>query len=182
MPRAVFLVGFMGAGKTSVGRALAQRLTWIFEDLDDRIEQREARTVPEIFRNFGEPEFRRAERDALQEVLEELEGRGAPRIVALGGGAFVQATIAARLKTARVPTIFLDAPVEELWRRCEQQSGAQEIVRPLLTARDRFAALYQARRERYLRATKRIETAGRSVEAVAEEVARVLLKLAENKD
>ncbi|MGC1644711.1 MAG: shikimate kinase, partial [Candidatus Sulfotelmatobacter sp.] len=50
----VFLVGFMGAGKTSVGRALGQRLNWIFEDLDDRIQVREGRTVAEIFRASGE--------------------------------------------------------------------------------------------------------------------------------
>ena len=54
---AVFLVGFMGAGKSSVGRALGQRLNWVFEDLDDRIETREGRTVAEIFRDAGESEF-----------------------------------------------------------------------------------------------------------------------------
>ena len=59
----------MGAGKSSVGRALGQRLNWIFEDLDDRIEARERRTVAEIFRDSGELEFRRAEHAALQQVL-----------------------------------------------------------------------------------------------------------------
>ena len=62
----VFLVGFMGAGKSSVGRALGQRLNWIFEDLDDRIQAREGRTVAEIFRDSGESEFRRAEHAALR--------------------------------------------------------------------------------------------------------------------
>jgi len=61
----VFLVGFMGAGKSSVGRALGQRLNWVFEDLDDRIEAREGRCVVEIFRDSGESEFRRAEHAAL---------------------------------------------------------------------------------------------------------------------
>jgi len=79
----------MGAGKSSVGRALGQRLNWIFEDLDDRIQAREGRTVAEIFRDSGESEFRRAERAALQDVLRELTGGGF-RIVALGGGAFVR--------------------------------------------------------------------------------------------
>jgi len=73
----VFLVGFMGAGKTSVGRALVQRLNWIFEDLDVRIQAREGRTLAEIFRDAGESEFRRAEHAALQHVLEELSGGSA---------------------------------------------------------------------------------------------------------
>jgi shikimate kinase len=174
VPRAVFLVGFMGAGKTSVGRALAQRLNWIFEDLDDRIERREARTVPEIFRISGEPEFRRAERDALREVLEELKGSGAARIVALGGGAFVQPAIAALLDAARVPAIFLDAPVEELWRRCQEQAGMLGTERPLLGSRDRFAELYRTRREGYMQAARKIDTSGRGVETIAEEIASTL--------
>ena len=68
--RAVFLVGFMGAGKTSVGRALSRRLGWRFEDLDDRIQAREGRSVSEIFQQSGEAGFRQAERAALAELLE----------------------------------------------------------------------------------------------------------------
>jgi shikimate kinase len=179
-PQAVFLVGFMGAGKSTVGQALAKRLQWRFEDLDDRIEQREARTVPEIFRTDGEQNFRRAERDALNEVLGELRNGGA-RVVALGGGAFVQPAIAALLAAARVPTMFLDAPVEELWQRCEIEARQQSAVRPLLTSKTRFCELYQARRHGYLQATVRIETGGRSVQAVAEEIALFLRKKSRGK-
>ena len=89
----------MGAGKSSVGRALGQRLNWLFEDLDDRIERRERRTVAEIFRDSGEPAFRQAEQAALRHVLEELRG-GVARIVALGGGAFAHPGNAALLKAA----------------------------------------------------------------------------------
>jgi shikimate kinase len=167
---AVFLVGFMGAGKTSVGRALGQRLHWVFEDLDDRIERREGRTVAEIFRDSGEAEFRRAERAALQQVLEELSG-GVARIVALGGGAFVQQRNAALLKAAGVPTVFLDAPVADLWQRCSKQASAAGVERPLLGSREQFRQLSQARRRNYLRASLRIETAGRTVEAIAAEIA-----------
>ena len=85
----MILVGFMGAGKSSVGRAMAEQLGWTFEDLDDRIERREGRKVPEIFRDSGEAGFRRAEHTALKELMQELQA--APeKIVALGGGAFVQ--------------------------------------------------------------------------------------------
>jgi shikimate kinase len=175
-PSAVFLVGFMGAGKSSVGRTLARRLQWLFEDLDDRIEQREGRTVPEIFRTTGETDFRRAERGALREVLEEIRAGGDARIVALGGGAFAQPAIAALLQAARVPTIFLDAPVEELWQRCQDQACTQGTERPLLSSMDRFSELYRARRQGYLRATLRIETGGRSVETIADDIASALLE------
>jgi shikimate kinase len=175
----VFLVGFMGAGKTSVGRALGEHLRWLFEDLDDRIERREGRTVAEIFRTSGEREFRRAERVALQEVLEELRSGGL-RIVALGGGAFAKEGNVVLLKRARVSTVFLDAPVEELRRRCEQQTNEVRAERPLLSSPEQFAKLYQTRQPAYLKATLRIETGGRSVESLAREIAHALgLKPAE---
>jgi shikimate kinase len=168
----VFLVGFMGAGKSSVGRALGQRLGWDFEDLDDRIERREGRTIAEIFRESGEREFRRAERAALLQVLDEL-WKGDSKVVALGGGAFVQTANAALLEAAGVPTIFLDAPVEELWRRCRQQvDDVRE--RPLLGSTERFRELYESRRTGYLKASLRIETGGRSVEAVVSEIGEAL--------
>ena len=172
-PAAVVLVGFMGAGKSSVGRVLGQRLNWIFEDLDDRIERRQRQTVAEIFGTGGEPAFRRAERAALQEVIEELP-RGPSRIIALGGGAFVQKGNAALLKAARVPTIFLDAPVEELWRRCQEQASKAGTQRPLLGSTERFCALYEARRNGYSKASLQIETGSRSVEEIAAEIARTL--------
>src|SRR5260370_11360973 len=99
VPAAVFLVGFMGAGKSSVGRVLGQRLNWIFEDLDDRIERRQSQSVAEIFRAGGEQAFRRAERAAFPQPLEELPS-GPSRIVALGGGAVVQKGKARLLKAA----------------------------------------------------------------------------------
>ncbi len=163
----------MGAGKTSVGRALGQRLNWIFEDLDDRIERREGRTVPEIFRDSGESEFRRAEHAALKQVLEELRG-GVARIVALGGGAFVQPRNAALLKAAAVPVVFLDAPVEELWERCRRQAGEAGTERPLLRSPEQFRELYKERRQRYAKASLKIESGGRKVESIADEIAKAL--------
>jgi shikimate kinase len=170
---AIFLVGFMGAGKSSVGRALGQRLNWVFEDLDDRIETRERRTVAEIFRDSGESEFRRAERAALEQVLAELGG-GIARIVALGGGAFVQKKNVARLKASSVPTIFLDAPVEELWQRCCAQASIAGTERPLLRSLEQFRKLHQVRRKSYSKATLKIQTGGRAVETIAAEIAETL--------
>jgi shikimate kinase len=171
--RAVFLVGYMGAGKSTVGRVLARRLNWAFEDLDDRIELSEGRTVAEIFRHTGEPGFRRAERAALRQALQEARN-GAAKVIALGGGAFVQPGNAARLKAAGVPTVFLDAPVEELWRRCQKQASELDAVRPLLATREWFEELYQSRLRSYLKAALRVDTSRLSVGEVAEQIVQVL--------
>jgi shikimate kinase len=167
--RAVFLVGFMGAGKSSAGRALARQLDWLFEDLDERIQAREQRSIEQIFRESGEPEFRRAEQDALGELLAELGP--SPRVVALGGGAFARAENRALLERAGAPVVFLDAPVEELFRRCQQE---RQVERPLRRDPEQFRRLYEARRPHYLAASLRIETGGKEIDTVAAEVARAL--------
>ena len=163
----------MGAGKTSVGRALAEQLNWVFEDLDDRIQQREGRTVAQIFRNSGEPAFRQAEGSALEQVLEELRG-GVARIVALGGGAFVQEGNAARLLASGVPTVFLDAPVEQLWQRCRQQASEIGVERPLLKSMEEFRDLHGNRRKGYMKAGLRIGTGSGTVSEIAAEIVDTL--------
>ena len=168
-PRAIFLVGFMGAGKSSVGRLLGQRLNWVFEDLDDRIERREGRTIAAIFRDSGELEFRRAEHAALEHLLEELRGAGG-RVIALGGGAFVQKQNAMLLQAAGAPTVFLDAPVEELWQRCCKQATEAAAERPLLRTPEQFRELYKARRKSYSGASARIQTGNRTIDAIATEI------------
>ena len=92
--------------------------------------------IEQIFRESGEAEFRRAEHAALRELLADLDS--SPRVVALGGGAFVQAENAALLAEAAVPVVFLDAPVEELFRRCQQEP----VERPLRRNLEEFRQLY----------------------------------------
>jgi shikimate kinase len=164
-PRAqsVFLVGFMGAGKTSVGQALAARLGQPFIDLDGRIEARQHRTISEIFRDSGESEFRRLESQELQRVLAEAEGRAA--VVALGGGTFVHPANAPSLHHCGY-TVFLDAPVELLWQRAQAQGA-----RPLAAHENHFRQLYAARRSRYMEADCCVQTGGRSVAEVVAEIA-----------
>ena len=171
--RAVILIGFMGAGKSSVGRALGEELGWTFEDLDERIELRERRKVSEIFRDSGESGFRRAEHAALKELLGELRPR-AERIVALGGGAFVQAENVRLIEASSVPTVLLDAGVEELWRRCREQVEKQGIERPLLGSLQSFRELYEARRPHYLKASFKQETGGKTVEEIAAALVQAL--------
>jgi len=163
--RSIFLVGFMGAGKTTVGRALGRRLGLKFEDLDDRIQQREGKTIEEIFRESGEAEFRKAETSALRAVLAELGS--STGVVALGGGAFVQPENSALLEAAAVHSVFLDAPADELLRRCERESKE----RPLRQNAEQFCELYEMRRPAYMKADVRIDTNGKDVDAIAAEVA-----------
>jgi shikimate kinase len=170
---AVFLVGFMGAGKSTVGRALGQRLNWVFEDLDDRIEHREERRIAEIFRDLGEPAFRRAEVAALKQVVGEMQG-GVSKIVALGGGAFAQRENVALLKTAGALTVFLDAGVEELWERCGKQAAESASERPLLQDRKRFQRLYESRRAHYQKAALHVRTSRRTIDAIAAEIEQLL--------
>ena len=163
--RVIFLVGFMGAGKTTVGQALARRLGWQFEDLDEKIQAREAQTIEQIFRVAGEAAFRAVEQETIQELLSNL---GAScQIVALGGGAFTQAANADAIRRSGFPVVFLDAPVEELWQRCQNQP----TNRPLRRNLEQFRDLYQARRPHYMTAGLRVETEGKDIEAVAAEVA-----------
>jgi len=163
--RAVFLVGFMGAGKTSVGRSLGRRLGWSFEDLDDRIQARAGRSIVEIFRDSGEREFRRLENAALRELLRELSS--GPRVVALGGGAFAQPENAALIESADVQVVFLDGAAEELFRRCQQE----QRERPLLQDAPGFRELYEQRKSSYLKASCRVDTSGKGIDEVAAEVA-----------
>jgi shikimate kinase len=161
--RAVVLVGFMGAGKSTVGATLSARLGWPFEDLDERIQARERRSIEQIFRESGESVFRQAEHAALRSALEELGGSA--KVLALGGGAFAQENNAALLEQAGVATIFLDAPVEELFHRCQEQ----RLDRPLRRDLEEFRRLYENRRPCYLKAAVRIDTAGKNVEEVTAE-------------
>jgi len=163
----------MGAGKTSVGRVLAQQLNWTFEDLDDRIIARQGRSIADIFRNQGESTFRRAEHESLRQVLGELAAAGG-RVVALGGGAFAQPSNAALLKAAGLPTVLLDAPAQDLWLRCQRQADSTGTERPLLKSREEFQKLYRARRRAYTKASFRVQTKGRTVDEVAAEIAEIL--------
>jgi len=175
-PRAVFLVGFMGAGKTSVGRVLAARLGWRFIDLDDRIEAREGRTIGEIFEESGEAAFRKVESAELRALMDDLDRT--PKVAALGGGAFVQPENAALLRESAAPTVFLDASVDILTERCGPAVGA----RPLFRDRKSFRALHDARRPAYLGATLRVDTAGKSIDAVADEIITRLGLQVESRD
>lgn len=162
-PKIVSLVGFMGAGKTTVGRALAARLGWRFEDLDDLIQAREGRTIQQIFLQSGEQYFRKLEREALEEAV---SSHADALVLSLGGGAFIDNTNRQLLRDNKISAVFLDAPVEELFRRC----GEPGVVRPLLRDRDQFCGLYEQRRPAYVSAEFCIQTTGREIDSIVDEI------------
>jgi shikimate kinase len=175
-PRAVFLLGFMGAGKTSVGQALARQLGWRFVDLDQRIEMREGRSIAEIFAGSGEATFRQIETAALRELLVELDDSPAA-VVALGGGVPLQQENAALLASCGAPQVFLDASFDVVRERC----GDPAAARPLFREEERARLLYESRRPHYLKAQFRVDTGSCSVEQAAAEIARLLSLQGEKK-
>ena len=159
----------MGAGKTTVGRALARRLRWKFIDLDDVIEQREKRSVAEIFASSGEAAFRRLESAALTALLQDRKS-GSDLVLALGGGAFVQKPNRDTLSSAGAITVLLEAPVEELRRRCQ----GERKVRPLAQQDARFSELFAARRADYALARFTVQTLGKPIKQVTAEIEKLL--------
>jgi shikimate kinase len=157
----IVLTGFMGAGKTTVGALLAERLGWTFVDSDHVVEARARMTVAEIFERHGEADFRRMETDAVRETA------GREHVVlALGGGA--QESPANRTFLASLPqvrVVFLEAPLETLAGRCAGQPDAP--ARPILRDRERLAARWQARQPLYREAHLTVATADRSPAEVA---------------
>jgi shikimate kinase len=161
-PSRIILTGFMGAGKTTVGTLLAERLGWDFVDSDRLVEAHAGVTVAEIFEKRGEAAFREMEAAAIRDTA------SADRmVVALGGGALeIAATrdLVAGLRDAVV--IFLDAPLETLLARCA--GHADGPVRPVLADRVRLAERWNTRLPWYRRAHITVDTAELSPEAVAE--------------
>ena len=151
-PGTLFLVGFMGCGKTTVGKLLAQRMAWKFIDLDALIEEAEGTTIAEIFARAGEAAFRRREQEILRRVVQEMPQAGG-RVVALGGGTFAQPANLELLQRALAVTIWLECPVEQLLMRCALMPN-----RPLFRDEASFRRLHEERLPYYHQATFSVQT------------------------
>jgi shikimate kinase len=133
--RRLVLTGFMGAGKSTIGRLLAARLNWTFLDLDAHLEARTGATIPQLFERHGEAHFRRLESAALASALGHNH-----TVLALGGGTPEELTNRLLLEqTPATYTIFLDAPFPTLYDRCILQDIARPVLADPTAAQQRFA-------------------------------------------
>lgn len=147
---AIYLIGFMGCGKSTVGRALAEELGWSFIDLDEEIEKAQSATISDIFDTRGEEVFRGIETAALRARVRKVQS-GCPQVVSLGGGAFL-ADENFELVSNNGVTVWLDCPLSQIERRIAGQTH-----RPLARDPERLRNLFAARRDGYARADYRIE-------------------------
>ncbi len=162
--RMVCLTGFMGSGKSTVGRLLAAQLAWHFVDLDSEIERHTGLPISQIFEQKGEPVFRDIEHDCLTRVLGWASERDARVVLALGGGTFAQPRNAALLHNVDAPgvaVIWLDCAIESLLQRCVLMGD-----RPLFRDEASFRRLYEERLPYYRLADYRIESGGESIRVV----------------
>jgi shikimate kinase len=162
--RCIVLIGFMGAGKSTVGRILANALDWSLIDLDDTIEHASGMSVEKIFADRGEAHFRQVESRELKAALHSAQ----PSVVAVGGGAIEMEPNRTLLQSAtHGRTFYLEAPLAELLSRCAQQSHH----RPLLAEAER---LFAHRAGLYAAVGSPVSTFGFSAEQVAEHILSLL--------
>jgi shikimate kinase len=160
----VLITGFMGAGKTTVGTLLAERLRWDFADSDHLLEAQAGQTIAAIFETHGESAFRELEAATIRESVARDR-----LVLALGGGALERAET--RDLLASLPDsvlVFLDAPLDVLVARCSGQPNAP--VRPVLADRARLQERWTARLSGYHQAHLTVYTAGCSPDEVADRI------------
>lgn len=155
----IYLVGFMGAGKTTLARALATRLDWRAVDVDELIEEREHQSVADIFARQGEPYFRAVERAVL---IEQLPARHL--VVATGGGTYADPQNRAAIDRDGV-SVWLDVPLDRLIARIPADGR-----RPLAADRPGFERLYHQRHAAYSQAHLRVDAARAGVGALVEQL------------
>ncbi len=162
-PKNIFLIGFMGAGKTTVGKILAKRLKLAFIDLDGMIEKELNLTIQEIFSRYGEDFFRDAETKALRSIADKDR-----YVVATGGGVVLREENWETMEGNGI-TVYLRAPAGVLWSRVKNNTS-----RPLLQVEnpfERFCELFSRRIPQYEKADLIVDTENVSPEYVAIEIA-----------
>ena len=168
----IALTGFMAAGKSTVGRALAGLLSWSFIDLDCEIERAEGETIREIFARRGEVAFRELESQTLRTMLKGAKGAA---VIALGGGTFIQPKNAELLRASGAGVVFLEVPIEQLLQRCRAISErCEQNPRPLAEDEPAFCALYAQRLPHYRQADLIVDAEGQLPEEIARAIASAL--------
>jgi shikimate kinase len=159
----IYLVGFMGAGKTTVGRHLAKKLGWKFIDLDEEIERRERRAISDIFKNEGEPHFRKLETACLQDLSNSSRA-----VISLGGGAFISPENRALAEKTGL-TVWLKVSFAKIAGRVKIDG-----TRPNFMDQEKAQRLYQAREPDYALAKVHVSTDDGTPDSVADEIIGVL--------
>ena len=159
----VYLIGFMGAGKTTIGRQLAARLGWKFIDLDREIEQREHRPVADIFRESGEPHFRSLEEQCLKELSTSNRA-----VIALGGGAYLNPNNRAVADDTGL-TVWLKVSFAKVADRVKMDG-----TRPKFENREEADRLYQSREPYYALARVHVSADEGTPDSVADEIIGVI--------
>ena len=164
----ITLTGFMGCGKSSVGRCLSELLCCPFMDLDAVIEESQGRSIPDIFASEGEAAFRQMEVEALSRIIETQQLRGNV-VVALGGGA-VMTPECAELVRKKTHCIYLRASVDTLVSHLENEAAGRPMLQGA-SLRSRIEELMALRSSTYeATAHDVIDTDGKTVEEVAAEI------------
>jgi shikimate kinase len=161
----IVLLGFMGAGKSTAGPLLARRLGWSFYDADDVLQRLTGRSIEELFNDHGEAGFRAMEAETAAQLLKEVR-----TVIALGGGAIESSDTRSLLQSGDTCTIFLDAPLQTMIKRCELSS----TVRPVLKDRERLEERYSRRLPHYRNTTMTVSTEGLSPDVIVDVLVRRL--------
>lgn len=163
----IIITGFMGSGKSTVGRALARQLNCPLIDLDQIIEREEGRSARQIIEEDGEPRFRDLENQMLAKTLTD----SAEQVVALGGGAWISEKNRQLVRDQGVVSVWLDAPFDLCWKRIAASGGG----RPLARSEADAGILFAKRRSSYELAAVHIQiTEHKSVEEIATEIIQAL--------
>lgn len=167
-PRIIALLGLRGAGKTTIGRQLARQLHLRFLELDKQIEKAADMSLAELFSLYGEDYYRRLERETLAQVLAEKR----PMVLATGGGIVESSETFALLKKSAV-TVWLRAAPEDHWNRVVSQGDRRPMANHPQAMAD-LRALLTAREPLYAGADHTIDTAGRSVDDIVQDLTGTL--------
>jgi shikimate kinase len=158
-PTRIFLVGFMGAGKSRIGRELASHLGWTFIDLDEQIERSEKMAIREIFSRFGEAHFRSLEHESVKRLSAQTRV-----VIALGGGAYINPKNRSLAESTGL-TVWLKVSFDNVVHRVTMDG-----TRPLFASPDQARQLYEDRMPIYSMARVHVSTDGREPASIVDEI------------
>jgi shikimate kinase len=165
----IALIGFMGSGKTTVGRQLADAMRRPLFDTDKTLEERMGKTIPELFADEGEASFRAHEYRLLGELLRCVR----PAVIVCGGGTPCFADTMRKL-TARAATCYLQTPVDILYERLKDESANRPLLRGKPDLKQFIETLLAEREAYYRKAAFTLHTAHKSVEEIVQEIVEML--------